>query len=208
MTKNELMDKISASLTGLYDKAITTDIPLIGSALDLGDQYLRGNGTLSEKIDSLIRWQTSKAGMSGFTTGLPGWSGIPIDIASTLFIQIRMVAAIAHMCELDVHDEKTRVVVTGCLAGQKALDTLRSVGVAVTHGLGKKLVRSVSNETIKAINKAVGARIVVRYTGNAVINLSKLVPVLSGITGAALDSAFTYSIGKTAKKLLLEVDKN
>ena len=54
-----------------YGKA-TDGLPGFGSANDLAEDYLMRDGTLSENVNALIRWQNTKAGTSGFLTGLGG----------------------------------------------------------------------------------------------------------------------------------------
>ena len=49
-----------------YDKA-NDGLPGFGSANDLADDYLKRDGTLSEKVNSLIRWKNAKAGTPPLT---------------------------------------------------------------------------------------------------------------------------------------------
>ena len=50
---------------------------------------------------ALIRWQNAKCATSGFIAGLGGSITLPVsipaNISSVLYIQIRMIAAIAYM---------------------------------------------------------------------------------------------------------------
>ena len=81
-----------------YDKA-TDGLPGFGSANDLAEDYLMRDGTLSENVNALIRWQNTKAGTSGFLTGLGGLITLPVtvpaNISVVLLVQVRMIAAIA-----------------------------------------------------------------------------------------------------------------
>ena len=54
-----------------YDKAVN-GVPGLDSAKELADDYLNEDGSLSEKVDSLIRWQNTKCATSGFKTNLGG----------------------------------------------------------------------------------------------------------------------------------------
>ena len=94
-----------------YEKAID-GIPGLDTAQELGDSYLDRDGTLEQKVNSLIRWQNTKTGTSGFVTGLGGAITLPVaipaNVSSVLFIQIRMIAAIAHMCGHNVNDDRVK----------------------------------------------------------------------------------------------------
>ena len=97
------------TLDWCYDKAINPPMGL-SSANDLAEEYLNRDGTLEEKVNSFIRWQLSKAALSGAASGLGGIItaavAIPANIGSVLYIQIRMIAAIAIMGGYDPHDDK------------------------------------------------------------------------------------------------------
>ena len=102
--KNELtslsQEVILNALDWAYDKAVN-GVRGLDSAQDMADDYLKGEGALIDKVNSLIRWQNTKAGTSGFITGLGGLLTLPLtlpaNITSVLYVQIRMVAAIAIM---------------------------------------------------------------------------------------------------------------
>ena len=76
-----------------YDQA-TQGVPGFDSANDLAEAYLKGNGTLSEKVNSLILWQNMKAGTTGFLTGLGGLITLPVtvpaNIAVVLLVQVML----------------------------------------------------------------------------------------------------------------------
>jgi hypothetical protein len=52
-----------------YDKACNGVVGL-DSAQELAAPYLNDDGELVDKVNALIRWQNTKAGTSGFITGL------------------------------------------------------------------------------------------------------------------------------------------
>ena len=122
----------------LYEKALT-GLPGTDTASGLGESYLRQEGTLRKQVNTLIRMQNIKAGSSGFLTGLGGIitlpAAIPANLASVLYIQIRMVAAIAYMGGYDLRDDRVKTLVYLCLAGNAAKDILQETGIL----LGKNL---------------------------------------------------------------------
>ncbi len=71
------------------------------SANDLAEDYLKGDGTLCEKVNSPIQWQNMKASTAGFLAGLGGLIALPVmvpaNISVVLLAQVRMIAAIAIM---------------------------------------------------------------------------------------------------------------
>jgi uncharacterized protein (DUF697 family) len=173
----------------------------------MGDEYAKGKGALEDRADALIRWQVAKASTSGFVTGLGGLLTMPITLPSDLvlvsYVQLHMVAAIAHMGGHDVHEDKVRTLAFVCLCGDAAKDILKGVGIRVGEKLAEKAVRAVSFETIKAINKAVGFRLLTKFGQKGLINLGKSVPVFGGIVSAVFDGVATNTVGNVARDVFI-----
>src|SRR5207247_2022454 len=103
------------ALDWAYDQALN-GIPALGmdSAVELADSYRNGAGSIDASAQRLVRWQVTKAGTAGFVTGLGGLLVLPVTIpanlGSVLLIQLRMIAAIAHLYGHDVRDDQVRTM--------------------------------------------------------------------------------------------------
>jgi hypothetical protein len=197
---------IMQALNWSYDKALG-GLPGFDTATQLGNQYATGEGSLEEQANSLIRWQVAKASTSGFVTGLGGLVTMPLTLPSDLvlvsYVQLRMVAAIAHMGSHDVHEDRVRTLAFVCLCGDAAKDVLKGVGIRVGEKLAEKAVQSVSFETIKAINRAVGFRLLTKFGEKGLINLGKAIPVAGGLVSAAFDGVATNTVGNVARDVFI-----
>ena len=203
MSKKSLTEvKIMEALDWAYDKAVNGVVGL-ESAEDLAYDYLKGNGTLYENVNSLIRWQNTKAGTSGFLTGLGGVIVMPLtvpaNIASVMYVQIRMIAAIAKMGGHDLHDDRVKTLVYVCLAGDAAKDILKDVGIVVGSKIATNAIKNISGKTITAINQKVGFRLLTKFGEKGVINLGKAIPLLGGLIGGTVDAVATNLIGNVAR---------
>ena len=191
-------------LNFLYDKA-TGDLPILGSAQDLANSYRNKGGTPHENVDSLIRWQCTKTASSGFLLGLPGGAAIiatlPADMTQTLFLQLRMVAAIGHIYEHDPSSDAVRSLAFACLCGAKAMDIMKQAGIQVGQRTTTILIKKIPGAVLTKINKIVGMRLVTKFGSKGVINLGKAVPLVGGLIGGGMNGFGTYAIGKTAKKV-------
>lgn len=204
---NELtQSKIMNALDWAYEKAVN-GVPGLDSAEEMASEYLNGNGTLEEKINSLIRWQNTKAGTSGFLTGLGGIITMPVtvpaNIASVMYVQIRMIAAIARMCGQDLHSDKVKTMVYACLAGDAAKDILKDVGIVVGTKIATNAIKNISGKTITAINQKVGFRLLTKFGEKGVINLVKIVPFVGGVVGGTVDAVATNLIGNVARNTFM-----
>ena len=201
--------KIMKTLDWSYEKAIN-GVSGLDSAIELSKNYQKGNGSSYDQVNSLIRWQNTKAGTSGFLTGLGGVITLPIaipaNIASVLFVQIRMIAAIAHMAGYDVKDDKVKTMVYVCLTGNAVKEILKEIGIELGSKLVMSAIKGVSSKTITSINQKVGFRLLTKFGEKGVINLGKTVPLLGGIIGATFDSYTTNKIGNMARKVFIVKD--
>lgn len=202
MVNNLTESKIMEVLNWSYDKAVNGVVGL-DSAYDLAKDYKKTDDSLYNQVNSLIRWQNTKAGTSGFITGLGGIITLPVaipaNVASVMYVQIRMIAAIAHMGGHNLNDDRVRSLVFVCLTGNAAKDILKDVGIVVGKKLAENAIKNISGKTITTINKKVGFRLLTKFGEKGAINLGKTIPLFGGIVGATFDSITTNTIGNIAR---------
>lgn len=199
---------INKALDWAYEKAVTGGIPGTQDAYELAAEFLEGKGELRDRVNSLIRWQNTKSATSGFLTGLGGIITLPVaipaNLASVLYIQLRMIAAIAIMGGHDVKDDKVRTMAFASLCGNAAKDILKDVGIVFGKKMAEQGLRKLSGEVIKKINQKVGFRLLTKFGSKGVVNLSKAIPLVGGVTGAVMDGVSTNIIGNTARNMFVD----
>ena len=193
-----------------YDRALTgVSTAGVESAEELADSYLNQGGTLDSQVDSLIRWQVTKAASAGFVTGLGGFIAMPItlpaNLTSVMFIQLRMIAAIAKMGGLDPHDDKVRALAFACLAGNSTItEAMKQVGVQVGKKLTQAAIERISAEFLKKINQAIGFRLITKFGQTGAVNLGKAIPLIGGLIGGTFDGVSTNLVGNVSKKAFIQ----
>jgi hypothetical protein len=201
---------IIKSLDWAYEKALE-GIPGLDSSIEMAENFMKQEGSLHDKANSLIRRQNAKAATSGFLTGIGGFLTLPVavpaNLASVLYIQIRMIAAIAHMGGYNLRDEKVKTMVYICMAGNFTKDILQEVGIRIGTQLTAKMVTSISERSLVLINQKIGFRLLCLYSGKGLLNLSKVVPLAGGIIGGSIDIVATNIIGKSARNIFLAKEK-
>ena len=206
MTRLINLPVIMKVLDWAYEKTLN-GIPGMETVDEMAQKFTRQDGTMHEKVNSLIRWQNAKAGASGFVTGLGGFMtlpvGIPANLASVLFIQIRMIAAIARMGGYDLRDEKVKMMVYLCLAGNFAKDIIQETGIIIGTKLTASLIERVSERSLLAVNQRVGFRLLTNYGEKGVVNIGKVIPLAGGVIGGTIDLVATNIIGNTARKIFI-----
>lgn len=202
MTEKNIMEVLDWA----YDKAIN-GISGTESVFELANSYLSYDGTLSEKVDELIKWQKAKCFTSGFITGLGGIITLPVaipaNISSVLYVQIRMIATIAYMGGYDVKDDRVKTMVFACLCGDSAKGILKDAGIQIGKKLATSMIKKIPYEVIKKINQVVGFKLVTKFGEKGIVNLVKMVPWFGGFAGGAIDYASAAAVGRTAKKVFI-----
>ena len=190
-----------------YDKAVN-GLPGMETAEELAASYMKPEGILLDQAATLVNWQISKAATSGFLSGLGGLITLPVavpaNIASVLYVQIRMIAAIASMGGYDIRSDQVRTLVYMCLCGSAITDILKDIGIQVGTKLTKSAINKISGVTITKINQTVGFRLVTKFGQTGAINLGKAVPFLGGVIGGTVDAVATRTIGKVAINTFIE----
>ena len=128
---------------------------------------------------------------------------IPANVASVLFLQLRMVAAIAHIRGFDLKSEQVRGLAFACLAGSAVTDVLKDAGVKIGVKLSQQALQHIGGATLARINQAVGFRLLTKAGTTGVVNLSRLVPFVGGAISAAVDATTTGVMGSAAKHVFV-----
>ena len=204
--KSLTQSTIVKAMDWAYDKAVA-GIGGFDSAEDIAADYLKQNGSLRDKANSLIRWQNAKAGTSGFVTGLGGLITLPVtlpaNITSVLYVQIRMIAAIAKMGGYDLKDDRVKSLVFCCLVASSASDVLKQTGIAIGNKLALNAIKNISGATLKQINQKVGFKLFTKFGEKGIVNFGKAIPLLGGVVGALFDVFSTNTIGNVARDTFL-----
>lgn len=206
MAKKVDQSFIMDALDFCYDKAVN-GIPGFDSAEELAESYLQGKGSVKAKAKSLVSWQVAKAGTSGFVTGLGGIITLPVaipaNITSVLYVQTRMIAAVACMGKHDIRNDQVKTLAYMCLCGSAMADIAKDAGIQVGTKLTTAAINKISGATITKINQAVGFRLLTKFGQTGILNLGKALPFLGGLISGGVDIVSTKQIGGYAVRTFI-----
>jgi len=196
----ELLDKC-------YQGAIS-GIPGSKPCGDLAEEYLNRYPDRKTAAQKLIDVQVAKCATSGFVTGLGGIFSLPVaipaNVASVLYVQMRMIAALAVMGGYDLQDDEVQTLVYLSLVKSSVADVCKSAGVRVANKVTLNMLKKLPGTVLTKINQKVGFRLITKFGEKGVINLVKLVPVAGGIVGGGVDLVGTRLIANRAYRSFLE----
>ena len=200
-------EMILEALDDAYNKAVN-GISGFDSAQEMAGDYMKNGVDAISNCNSLIRWQNKIAGTNGFLKSIDGRIkisvAIPVNLASVIYVQLRMIAAIAFIGGHDIKDNRIKALVFLCMAGNNSKELLKDLGIVVDRKLKEQIVSNISEKTINAINHKVGLRLLTKFGEKGAINLGQSAPIIGGIIGGTFDSVTTNIIGNTARKTFVE----
>jgi uncharacterized protein (DUF697 family) len=203
-------EKIEKALFWAYDKAVNGHGKVSKKIIPSVQDFVKGfqadyPDDVDAQVDSLIRRQTAKATTSGFTTSFGGIItlpvSIPVNIASILYIQVRMITAIAHMYGHDVKSDKVQTMVYMCLVKMPITDAVKQTVIKIGKKPAVNAIKNISGKTLQEINKKVGMKLLTKFGQKGIVSLGKAIPVLGGLVGGGVDLVATKKIGEFAKKV-------
>lgn len=189
----------------LTEKAVGGVGPL-SSAEELALEYLNDLSYESndKRVESLIKWETSKNFSTGFITGLGGFATLPVTIPASLgaswILQARMAAAIARIYGHDLSEDRVKTLILCVIIGQDIKEVCKQAGIKIGTKLTYVAIRKLPGEVLKRINQAVGFRLLTKAGEKGIINLIKLVPVVGGVVGGTFDAVTCRITAKAARE--------
>ncbi len=93
-----------------------------------------------------------------------------------IYVQMRMVAAIALIRGYDLRDDEVQTFVYS-LVGNAIADTFKNTGVQVGNKIALNAVNKIPGKVLTKINQRIGFRFITKAGAKGTINLVKVVPV-------------------------------
>lgn len=200
----------TSSVVELVEKVLAHGVDGLGpmsSSDELARQY-RDDETyrdLDHRIDAMIRWESAKNFGTGFVTGMGGLITLPVAIPASMyaawFVQARLAGAVASLYGYPTSDERVRTMILLCLIGDAGREVLKGAGVQLGNKVAMKVVEQIPGKVLIEINKKVGFRLITKAGTTGVVNIVKVVPVIGGAVGGAVDAASCAAVGKVARSV-------
>jgi EcsC protein family len=170
-------------------------------------QLERHAGSLDRAIESIVDSHVRLASAQGFVTNLGGLALLPLSIPANLtgvaVVQVRMVAAIAHLRGYDLDDNRVRTALVMCLLGGETVAKHIAEGKLPTSPMAVATAPVFDPDLDVRVAEEVAGDLMARIGGkNLALMITKRVPLIGGGIGGVMDGLATYQIGKYAKSEL------
>lgn len=200
--------KAGKILDAVYEKALD-GIPKVSRSVDeLAKDYLNRHTSPDKAAKALAKNQVLKCGTSGFLTGLGGLITLPVaipaNISSVMYVQLRMIAAIAKIGGYDTKSDQVQTMIYMCLTGTAISDVVKETGIKIGEKTLEAAIKKIPGEVLVKINQKIGFRFITKFGEKGIINLGKLIPLAGGIIGGSMDVASTTVISKNAIRMFID----
>jgi len=209
MTEEQLTEaKAGKILDAVYKKALD-GVPKISRSVDeLADDYLNKHVSPDRAAKALAKNQVLKCGTSGFMAGLGGLITLPVaipaNVSSVMYVQLRMIAAIAKIGGYDINSDQVQTMIYMCLTGTAVSDVIKEAGIKVGEKTLEAAIKKIPGEALVKINQKIGFRFITKFGEKGVINLGKLIPLAGGVIGGGMDVVSTTVISKNAIRMFID----
>lgn len=202
ITQEQIMDVMSKCYQAALD-----GLPGSKSCEELAREYVDRYKASTIAAKELIKQQLLKCSASGFITGFGGLLTLPLtvpaNVASVLYVQMRMIAALAAIGGYDVHSDEVQTLVYLCLVGSSLTDVVKSTGIKIANKVTTNMLKKLPGAVLTKINQKVGFRLLTKFGTKGAVNLVKVIPVAGALVGAGIDYGSTKLIADKAYNAFL-----
>jgi hypothetical protein len=182
----------------------------LATAVESAEQHLAtAGGDREDAIRRLVATHVRLAAASGFVTGLGGIATLPVTVPASMaglyIIATRMTAGIAHLRGYDVETDEVRSAVLVALLGSAGAGALRDTGVEVGHRSTAVALERLPAHALAEVDRRVGYQLVAKAGEKGMVNLTKLIPLVGGPIGAAVDGVSCKTIAGYAMRTFTPV---
>lgn len=189
----------------VIDFGINGGGPITGATPVAEEHLIAAGGDREEAVRRLVATHVRLAAASGFVTGLGGIVTLPISIPAAMtglyIVAIRMPAGIAYLRGYDVDTEEVRSAILVSLLGSAGAAVVKRAGVEFGKKTTAAAFQKIPGRVLIELNKRVGYRLVTKAGEKGVVNLTKLVPLVGGPIGAAVDGVSCKTIASYAMRI-------
>lgn len=201
-------EDIMKLLDACYEKCLN-GIPMVSPSVEeMANDYLKKHESVESACKAMLRNQIAKCTTSGALTGFGGVLTLPVaipaNVGSVMYVQMRMVACVAHMAGYELNCDQTQTFVYACLAGVAVNNVIKRAGINFGVKFANNLIKKIPGSVLAKVNQKIGFRFITKFGEKGIINIGKMVPGVGAIVGGAFDLVETKIIANRAYKWFVE----
>lgn len=191
-------------LRAILEFAIDGNATIPGAKVS-ASRSLQSRSEHEAAVDWLLAQHVGLAGAQGLLTNIGGLITLPValpaNLAGLAVVQMRMIAAIAHLRGYNVDDRRVRVALTLLMLGEDEVRKQIAAGKLPSTPMVIATAPVFDPNLDRAISERVFGDLGVKMAGkHVVVQVAKRIPLVGGGVGAAADGYLTYALGQYARR--------
>lgn len=185
-------------------------MPVIGQTIDRGinggtewgQTYLNDPRWLGDKdkmANNVIYQSTLWSVGNGIASGVVGIAGIPLDVATALYSQVKLASALFTIYGIDTKSESAQPLVLAAAAGVSVSEFAHTLGTKAAQQAIQKALMSIPGKTFAQINKALGIKLIAKTGEKTLLNVAKIVPFVGSAVGGTVNGVMMNACGHSVK---------
>ncbi|MBK8447132.1 MAG: EcsC family protein [Micropruina sp.] len=177
----------------------------IPGAKSAAAKSLQSRGEHEAAVEWIVMQHVGYAGAQGLLTNIGGLLTLPValpaNLAGLAVVQMRMIAAVAHLRGYDVDDRRVRVALTLAMLGEDEIRKQIAAGKLPSTPMVVATAPVFDPNLDRHVNERVFGDLGTKMAGkHAVVQAAKRIPLIGGGVGAAADGYLTYALGQYARR--------
>lgn len=155
----------------------------------------------------LIKWQYYKTFSTWFAAWIWGLAMLPFtlpaDLTSSLFIELRMIWAIAYIWWYDLSSKKAKTLILMCLLWWNVKKVLQNAWIKIWEKTIKGILTKIPEQMFIEINKKIWISLFSKLSWRWIISVSKAVPIMWWFIWWWINMYYTKGIWEKALELFI-----
>ncbi len=204
------METILSQAQRLFNSVVDRGIsglPPFDSSWELAVRYMEDASFVSddERVAALIARESRKNAFVTAVTNLGGLVTLPVAVPANAYAsfayQARLAASVALVYGHDIRSPQVRTLVGLSLAGRRAADLLKTLGVKFSTLLLERGAAQLSQKVLADVGAGVGMRLLAQSGEQAAGIMLRAVPVVGAAVCGVIDWRYCLAVGRVSRRI-------
>ncbi len=163
-----------------------------------GQTYLNDSrwwGNKDKMANNVIYQSTLWSVGEGIGSGLVGLAGIPLDVVSTLYSQVKLASTLFTIYGIDTKSQSAQPLILAAAAGVSLAELANQLGTKAASQAIQKALMSIPGKTFAEINKALGIKLISKAGEKTLVNVAKMMPFIGSAVGGTVNGVMMNACG-------------
>ncbi len=184
------------------------NLPIIGQTIAhaieggrvWGKSYLedsRWQNDREQMVNNVIFQSTVWSMGEGFISGIGGIAGIPVDVASTFYSQMKLTSTLFTIHDIDTKSEAAQPLILAAATGISLGELANYLGTQAVSQAIEKALLSIPSRSFTQINQLLGIKLISQAGERTLVNVAKMMPLIGSAVNGTVNGVIMASCGNS-----------